>query len=180
MNPNKYPAFTASVSAFSGLLLAIASVVVVAAVSSSDPIKSITTRPSPKLTPSEVVRIQVDALRHNTVLNEGIALTFRFASPDNKQVTGPLPRFTEMLRSDPYDRLLNHRRARYGPIAIAANQAYQTVTITDAVGERIDYHWVLTRQTTGEYEGCWMTNAVIPAKQPTQRQLTQILPWNPL
>ena len=65
--------------------------------------------PAPSFGPAEVTQIQLDALRTNTLINEGIALTFRFASPANRQVTGPLPRFVKMLRSPPYDRLLNHR-----------------------------------------------------------------------
>ena len=69
------------------------------------------TAPSPALNPGEVVRIQVEALRKNGPLNEGIELTYRFASPGNKQVTGPLDRFVRMVSSAPYDRLLNHLNA---------------------------------------------------------------------
>jgi hypothetical protein len=48
------------------------------------------------------VRIQVEALRKNGPLNEGIELTYRFTSPGNKQVTGPLDRFVRMVSSALY------------------------------------------------------------------------------
>ena len=37
--------------------------------------------PSPSLDPAVVIRIQVEALRANSLLNEGIKLTYSFASP---------------------------------------------------------------------------------------------------
>ncbi len=125
--------------------------------------------PSPELEVSEVVRIQVEALRDNTLLNEGIEWTYRFASPGNKRYTGPLNRFTEMVRSAPYDRLLNHLDARYGLISISGNEAFQMVSIIDKTGEEIAYAWVLSRQGEGEFKDCWMTDAVIPAQRPPQK-----------
>ena len=136
--------------------------------------------PSPKLAPADVVRIQVEALQNNGPLDEGIALTYHFASPANKSITGPLPRFTSMVHSSPYDRLLNHRQASYEPLALAGDTAHQRVTITDTVGEEIIYHWVLVRQVEGEYKDCWMTDAVIPADRPVQRILTQYRPMHQL
>ena len=49
--------------------------------------------PDPALTPEQVVRIQLEALRNNDAGDRGIAVAFRFASPGNRQNTGPLPRF---------------------------------------------------------------------------------------
>ena len=129
--------------------------------------------PSPELAPSEVVRIQVEALRENGPLNDGIELTYRFASPGNKRSTGPLDRFIEMVRSAPHDRLLNHLDADYGRLAVAGEEAYQTVVITDNKGDELAYVWVLSRQGKGAFKDCWMTDAVIPAQRPVQRRLTQ-------
>ncbi len=129
--------------------------------------------PSPELAPAEVVRIQVEALRKNSLSNDGIELTYRFASPNNTRSTGPLDRFVDMVRSAPYDRLLNHRRAEYSPMAVSGNQAQQIVVIIDAEGNEAGYVWVLARQTEGLLEDCWMTDAVIPAEREVQRQLTQ-------
>ena len=126
------------------------------------------TAPSPSLDPDAVVRIQVEALRTNGPLNEGIELTYRFASPGNKQVTGPLDRFVRMVRSPPYDRLLNHLNASYGPVSISGDEAFQTVTVTDRQGKDAAYLWVLSRQSEGQFKGCWMTDAVISAERPTR------------
>ena len=41
--------------------------------------------------------MQLDALRNNGPYNEGIERTFRFASPANRELTGPLERFAELL-----------------------------------------------------------------------------------
>jgi hypothetical protein len=167
------------VSGLSVWLLALVPVIAIAAVSGNSTEQIFTPRPSPEIAPATVVRIQVEALRHNSLLNEGIQLTYRFASPENKKVTGPLTRFTEMLRSSPYDRLLNHRSARYGPIAVSADQAHQVIMIIDKTGQELVYYWLLSRQDQGEFEGCWMTDAVIAVTRPEQRQVTQLPPLHP-
>jgi len=154
------------------LVMAIVQLVVVAALSKAPDHQP--SAPSPELDPSEVMRIQVEALRNDSLLNEGIELTYRFASPQNKRFTGPLPRFIEMVRSVPHDRLLNHRSARYGPMAISGDNAHQLVTVTDREGEEIRYHWVLSRQGEGEFKDCWMTNAVIAAEPTAQREFVNM------
>ena len=54
------------------------------------------TKPDPSLSPQDVVSIQIEALRNNDTPyeNRGIEVTFNFASPANKRITGPLERFT--------------------------------------------------------------------------------------
>ena len=148
---------------------------VTASLSSASNDQSRVAAPSPELEPADVVRIQVDALRNNNPRDEGIELTYRFASPENKRVTGPLARFTEMVHSNPYDRLLNHLGADYEPLEISGNKAYQLVNITDTVGEVISYHWILVRLSEGQFKDCWMTDAVIATERPTQRILTLFL-----
>ena len=167
-------AFKVTAQAFPALLLAIVPLLVAAALSTAPDSQPKVPAPSPELDPSEVVRIQVEALRSNSLLNEGIQLTYRFASPQNKRFTGPLSRFIQMVRSAPYDRLLNHSSARYSPMAISADEAHQIVIITDMEGEEIPYHWVLRRQSEGEFKDCWMTSAVIPAEPPVQRDSVQL------
>ncbi len=41
--------------------------------------------PSPSLDPAVVIRVQIEALRTNSMLDEGIKLTYSFASPENKR-----------------------------------------------------------------------------------------------
>ena len=134
--------------------------------------------PSPLLNPSEVVSIQIEALRENSQRNEGIELTYRFASPGNKRSTGPLERFLAMVRSAPYQQLLNHRSARYGPSSVFGDKAYQLVTIIDKQGDEVAYLWVLSRQGEGEFAGCWMTDAVISSQRPVQGRVAGVLLGN--
>ena len=159
---------SAIATGFAALLLAAVPLLVSAAVSPQPTEQAKVAAPAPGLDPAEVVRIQVEALRNNSLLDEGIELTYRFASPGNKRVTGPLVRFTAMVRSPPYDRLLNHRSARYGPLAVSDDEAYQRVIITDSEGEEIAYHWVVSRQSEGEFKDCWMTDGVVPVQRPNQ------------
>ena len=115
--------------------------------------------PDPVLTPGEVVRIQLEALRHNDGQDRGIAVTFRFASPANRANTGPFPRFAAMIKNGPYALMLDFREARYGPVEIVAKLARQRVTLTGA-GGRMTYWFYLSRQVTPPYVDCWMTDAV--------------------
>jgi hypothetical protein len=153
---------------FAALLLGAVPLLVSAAVSPQPTDEPKVAGPAPGLDPSEVVRIQVEALRNNSLLDEGIEMTYRFASPGNKRVTGPLVRFTAMVHSAPYDRLLNHRSARYGPLVVSDDEAYQRVIIIDSAGEEIAYHWVLSRQSEGQYTDCWMTDGVLPVQRPSE------------
>jgi hypothetical protein len=73
-----------------------------AQVASDEPSSSGGLAPTPGLTPGQVVQIQLEALRLNDSRNRGIEVAFRFASPDNKLHTGPLPRFISMIHQRPY------------------------------------------------------------------------------
>ena len=66
--------------------------------------------PDPALSPAEVVAIQLNALQANEAATDtGITQTWAFAHPDNKRMTGPLPRFAQMIKGPQYRMLLNHR-----------------------------------------------------------------------
>jgi hypothetical protein len=76
------------------LLLAALALAIDAAAASSPTSEWERRVPSPSLDPAAVIRIQVEALRANGLLNEGIKLTYSFASPENRRSTGPLGRFS--------------------------------------------------------------------------------------
>merc|ERR1711988_962700 len=63
-------------------------------------------KPNDKFSPLEVVDIQLASLQSNSDDNKGIYQCWLFAHPENKKYTGPLGRFVEMIRSNPYDVLL--------------------------------------------------------------------------
>jgi len=116
--------------------------------------------PKPELTPDQVVQIQLNALRHNDARNRGIEVAFRFASPDNKLNTGPLPRFISMMQQGPYSLMLDYENLAYHPLEVVENQARQRVTLIGA-GLVVDYEFYLSRQSAGSCSGCWLTDAVI-------------------
>lgn len=120
--------------------------------------------PNPGLAPEQVVRIQLDALRHNDPQNRGIEVAFRFASPANRLNTGPLQRFISMIREGPYSLMLAYENAAYHPVEIVDDRARQRVTLIGS-GLAVDYEFYLSRQDEGEWRGCWMTDAVV-AKRP--------------
>src|SRR4051812_33213541 len=75
-----------------------------------------TTRPvpSPDLAPQDVVKTVMDALRNNDEKDTGIRITFSFASPGNREFTGPIDRFIAMVKDPAYAPMLNHKSAEYG------------------------------------------------------------------
>ena len=116
--------------------------------------------PKPELSPEQVVQIQLNALRHNDARNRGIEVAFRFASPDNKLNTGPLPRFIGMIQQRPYSLMLDYENLAFHPLEVVEDQARQRVTLIGA-GLVVDYEFYLSRQSAGGCSGCWMTDAVI-------------------
>ena len=68
-------------------------------------------QPDAALSPEEVVRIQVGALGENDDPgpDSGVEVSFRFVSPANKMMTGPIERFKVMVHSPHYEPMINHR-----------------------------------------------------------------------
>jgi hypothetical protein len=118
-------------------------------------------RPDPSLAPGDVVRIQLEALRANDAEDHGIEIAFRFASPQNKQSTGPLPRFAAMIKQGAYAMMLRYTDAVYGPVTVAGRRAAQRVTLTAPGQTPVTYVFHLERQDgDGPLRECWMTDGV--------------------
>ncbi|NND89664.1 MAG: DUF4864 domain-containing protein [Granulosicoccus sp.] len=118
--------------------------------------------PHASLTPQQVVRIVIDSLKFNDESNDaGIATVFRFASPGNKAATGPLPRFTQMIKRG-FPDMLNHAGARFEPMQIDGLTALQVVWLLKPSGQEVGYAFQLGKQTEGNFQGVWMTEAVAP------------------
>ena len=117
--------------------------------------------PKPELTPGEVVEIQLVALQFNDRPSKdaGIATTFRFASPNNRKVTGPLEKFKLIVTGPLYQPLIDHRIAGYAPTFIKGDAALRRVTVVAADGRAIDYEFRLSKDPDS---GCWFTDGVIP------------------
>ena len=121
-------------------------------------------RPSLQQAPADVVRIVIEALSNNDDPYEdaGIATTFAFASPANKVNTGPLSKFTQMVKNPAYGVMINHVEHEFSKVVMTGRQAYQMVRIRGASGTEVVFAFRLSRQLEGEYTGMWMTDAVWP------------------
>jgi hypothetical protein len=119
-------------------------------------------QPSPDLSPGEVVKIQVEALRSNDDPREdaGIRTAYRFASPANKKVTGPLERFSRLFDSARYRPMINAATVQYSEIVVDGNLARRGVLLTTSTGKRVGYLFRLSKQSGEPCAGCWMTDGV--------------------
>jgi hypothetical protein len=130
--------------------------------------------PNPNLTPQQVVEFQLDALRHNDepTPDAGIERSFRFASPSNRLVTGPLTHFSEIVHSTAYSPLLESHASEVRGVIVQEDQARVYVTVTSANGAQLNFLFMLSRQGEGDYHDCWMTDSVM--KLPPEEDANQI------
>lgn len=120
--------------------------------------------PRPDLDPIAAVRVQVEALGRNDdpAIGHGIEVTWNFASPANRQVTGPLERFRSLFDAPVYRPMLDHLGAEYSAPQVRGDRAWVGVVLSDAEGRSRGYLFELSRQDSRECSGCWMTDSVIP------------------
>jgi hypothetical protein len=140
------------------MLLAILTLFLVPKIALSE---EISTAPNQSYTPQQVINIVVESLQNNSADDEGIATVFRFASPGNKTATGPLSRFTQMIKRG-FPDMLNHAGVRYDAIEITGDTAVQAVWLQTQSGAELGYAFQLRKQLGGTHDGMWMTEAVIP------------------
>ena len=121
-------------------------------------------QPGVDLLPQDVVRIVINALANNDkpFADAGIATTFAFASPANKVNTGPLDKFTQMVKNDVYGIMVDHVESNFSKVVYDNNNAYQLVQVKGKNGIEIVFAFRLSKQLDGEFEGMWMTDAVWP------------------
>jgi hypothetical protein len=123
--------------------------------------------PQPDLSPEQVVQYQVAALQQNDdpKSNAGIERAFRFASPNNKEATGPLENFVRIVKSPAYSPLLNNRSSLIFGSEVKGDQAKVGVKIVAADGRELTYIFILSKQNQGDFINCWMTDGVAPLKE---------------
>ncbi len=122
------------------------------------------TFPHPSLTPLDVVKIVMNALQRNDDrgTDSGIAITFNFASPTNKRITGPLARFIPMVKGPVYGLMIKHRGASYEKLKVDGDTARVDVIIRTTAGTFQGFRFELSRQRGNAYEDSWMTDSVVP------------------
>ena len=123
------------------------------------------TSPAPDLSPTDVVLAQLEGLRREPLDGAGAGLGIRraweFASPANREATGPVDRFADMVRGSIYRVLLEHRAAQLGPLLEDDGEAQQEVLVLTSDDQTVGFTWVLSLQDDHPHEGCWMTDGVL-------------------
>ena len=127
-------------------------------------------RPDPSIAPAEVVAIQLMGLKNNDLIETdfGIRQTWSFAHPKNRSVTGPFPRFAQMLKGPGYSVLLNHKshEIRNGSGASKSETGNDgtrrqfDVFMETAKGDILYFSWIVQKVATGQFKDCWMTVSV--------------------
>ena len=118
-------------------------------------------KPSPDINPIDVVEIQLFALQSNDESDFGIRQTWEFAHPRNKMATGPLPRFTSMIKTPAYSILLNNLKFETKEIFNDGKTAGIAVRIEAKDNKAYTYMWTLEKIIEeGPLNGNWMTSGV--------------------
>ena len=121
-------------------------------------------RPAPTCERSflHVVQIQVNALKYNNdTTDDGIRTVRRFASPRNRQAIQTFDEFVRVIQNPTYSPMLSHDSAQYTPIQSSDDYAQVYVTTREDGNVTGQYTFRLRKIDAGEYEGCWMTDAVV-------------------
>ncbi len=120
-------------------------------------------RPHPSLSPTQVVRAQMEALRRPNFprRDAGIARAFGFAAPANRAAVGPISRFTKLMRNSAYTPMLGNTSVSYDAPRVHGDVARQEIFLIGSRGERVVYEFHLRRQSGGAYDGSWMTTGVM-------------------
>lgn len=118
-------------------------------------------KPNDRFSAVQVVEIQLASLQSNSHDNRGIFQCWLFAHPDNKKYTGPLSRFISMIKSKPYDILLNSKFFKTKLIYENKSDAQVEVFLDSKEKNRYKILWTLTKSNINqECNDCWMTIGV--------------------
>ena len=120
-------------------------------------------KPNNEIEPIQVVKIQLRGLKTNDepYKDVGIEQTWEFAHPKNKNVTGPLENFKDMLKGDSYSMLLNHIEHKVKQISVSETMASFEVTVLDDKKRYYKFKWIVEKYVKdGPLKGCWLTTIV--------------------
>ena len=119
--------------------------------------------PDNSILPSDVIKIQLNALMNNDKEFEdsGIEQTWNFAHPNNKKNTGPLPNFKMMIKGNSYQMLINHLSHTITKLGSSDNWAQFEVVILDKDKIYHKFNWQVEKfSMEGPLQGCWLTTVV--------------------
>ena len=119
--------------------------------------------PNKKITPKEVVEIQLNGLKQNDLgyKDRGIEQTWTFAHPNNKRVTGPLGNFKRMIKGASYKMMINHLSHTITELGSSDKWAQFEVIILDKDKIYHKFNWQVEKYTDeGVLKDCWLTTMV--------------------
>ena len=120
-------------------------------------------KPTSKIKPSEVVKIQLLGLQKNDdgFVDSGIEQTWNFAHPNNKKATGPLDRFKRMIKGNNYQMMINHLSHTITQVRGGDSWAQFEVIILDKEKIYHKFNWQVEKYTEdGPLKDCWLTTMV--------------------
>ena len=120
-------------------------------------------KPSTKIKPAQVIKIQLKGLMKNDTpyMDQGIEQTWEFAHPSNQRFTGPLSRFKEMIKGESYNMLLNHISHEVMEIYSDESRALYEVTVLDSNKKYFKFRWQVEKfLDKGPLKNCWLTTLV--------------------
>ena len=125
--------------------------------------KSGIVKPKSKISPAEVIKIQLQSLKKNDTpyKDVGIEQTWEFAHPVNQIFTGPLDRFKQMIKGENYNMLLNHISHEISEVYKDKNKAVFKVVILDQNKKFFQFRWQVEKfLESGPLQNCWLTTVV--------------------
>ena len=107
--------------------------------------------------------IQLNSLKNNNkpYKDAGIEQTWEFAHPINKNSTGPLERFKQMIYSESYKILISHENSEVIILKETENISVYKVIILSKDKKKYYYIWQVEKVLLdGSLKNCWMTTSV--------------------
>ena len=100
-------------------------------------------KPNNLIKPEQVVQIQLNGLMNNNYpkKDNGIKQTWEFAHPNNQKNTGPIEKFTNMIKGNSYKMLLNHLEHKIVEKQLSNLIASYEVTVLDENKTYYKFYW---------------------------------------
>ena len=127
-------------------------------------------RPAPTCERSflNVVQVQLNALKYNNnTTDDGIRTVRRFSSPRNRQTIRTFDEFARIIKNPTYRPMLSYESAQFNPIQASDDYAQVQVLTREDGNVTGQYYFRLRKIDGGEYDGCWMTDAVVAVPETT-------------
>ena len=120
-------------------------------------------KPNSNLKPFEVLMIQLNSQKNNNspYKDSGIEQTWENEHPINKESTGPLERFKQMIYSDSYKILISHENSKTIILKETTDKFVFKVYVLSKDKKKYYYIWQIEKvERKGELKDCWMTTGV--------------------